>query len=108
MNARRYLVGAGEQCRRHVEAEQLGARKIDDEIEFWSAARLEVRQKSRRMIQWRWRMKAERDNRSPHRAVERLIAVTLAWLSLASITVAQTPVPARPDSRERMSDSSHL
>src|SRR5262249_11747159 len=60
------------------------------------------------MIQWRWRIKGERDNRSPHRGVERLIAVTLAWLSLASITAAQTPVPARPDSRERMSDSSHL
>lgn len=36
------------------------------------------------MIQWRLRIKAERDNRNPYRRVQRLMVITLAWLLLVS------------------------
>lgn len=40
--------------------------------------------------------------------VQRLMVVTLAWLLLASIASAQSPMPAKPDLRARISDSGHL
>jgi polar amino acid transport system substrate-binding protein len=53
-------------------------------------------------------MKAERDNTSIRRGAERLVVVTLAWLSLVDIAVAQTPVPPTPDSVARVSGSHQL
>jgi polar amino acid transport system substrate-binding protein len=53
-------------------------------------------------------MKTERDNRSLHRGAERLVVVTLAWLSLVDVAAAQTPVPQKPDLAARLSNSGHL
>ena len=53
-------------------------------------------------------MSMKHDNRSLRRGAERLVAVTLAWLSLVAIAAAQTPVPPKPDSVARLSDSGHL
>jgi polar amino acid transport system substrate-binding protein len=53
-------------------------------------------------------MKAERDNRSLSRGAERLVVVTLTWLSLVDIAAAQTLVAPKPDVAARLSDSGHL
>src|SRR5262249_60002150 len=53
-------------------------------------------------------MKAERDNRGCRRSVRRLIVISVGWLALVSIASAQTPAPATPNLRARISDSGHL
>src|SRR5262245_28720727 len=53
-------------------------------------------------------MKAERDNRSLSRGAERLVVVTLAWLSLVDVVAPQTFVAPKPDVAARLSDSGHL
>src|SRR5262245_10521042 len=53
-------------------------------------------------------MKAEHDNGSLRRGAERLVVVTLAWLSLVGIAAAQTLVAPKPDVAVRLSDSGQL
>jgi polar amino acid transport system substrate-binding protein len=53
-------------------------------------------------------MKAERDNSGLSRGAERLVVITLAWLSLVDIADAQTLVVPKPDVAARLSDSGHL
>src|SRR5262249_43711824 len=58
---------------------------------------------------WRWlRIEGQCEDGSFRRAARRSAAVGFAWLMLADIAAAQSPVPARPDTPARAADSGHL